>query len=160
MCACVGLLFCYSSEYVLGMENIKNKILKLCSALISRPFSYICNKSIMEGVSPDHLKYAIIRQLYKKGGKSRISNFRPISLLTVFSKVLHKTMYHRLNQHLQINSILVPEEFGFRQDLSTEHAACSLIDRILQAWSNKLHVTEIFCDLVKAFDFVDLEILI
>jgi hypothetical protein len=49
-----------------GYDGIPNKIPKLCSSLISRPFSYICNKSIMESVLPDCLKYAIIRTLYKK----------------------------------------------------------------------------------------------
>jgi hypothetical protein len=57
-------------------------------------------------------------------------------MLTVFSKVLEKTMYHRLNQHLQVNNILVQEQFGFRKDLSTDHAAFSLTNGILQAWND------------------------
>jgi hypothetical protein len=69
-----------------GYDGISTKIPKLCSSPISKPFSYICNKSITESVFPDCLKYATIRTLYKKGKKSGISNYRPISLLTVFSK--------------------------------------------------------------------------
>jgi hypothetical protein len=69
-------------------------------------------------------------------------------------------MYHILNQHLQVNNVLVTEQFGFRKDLSTEHAAFSLTDRILQAWNNKLHVTGIFCDVATACHCVDHEILI
>jgi hypothetical protein len=53
-------------------------------------------------------------------------------MLTVFSKVSEKTMYHRLNQHLQANNILVQEQFGFRKDLSTDHAALSLTNGILK----------------------------
>jgi ribosomal protein S17 len=53
--------------------------------------------SIITGVFPDRLKYAVIKPLYKKGDKVDITNYRPISMLTVFSKVLGKTMYNRLN---------------------------------------------------------------
>jgi riboflavin transporter FmnP len=67
---------------------------------ISSLISFICSMSIMTGVS-DLLKYAVIKPLYKKGDEVDTTNYRPISMLTVFSKVLDKTMYHRLNQHLQ-----------------------------------------------------------
>jgi len=60
--------------------------------------------------------------LHKKGDISNMANYRPISLLPVFSKVFEKAMYHRLNHHLQANSTLATEQYGFRLDLSTEHA--------------------------------------
>jgi hypothetical protein len=52
-----------------------------------------------------------------------MSNYRPISLLTTFSKILEKVMYNRLSNYLQINNILVSEQFGFRKGISTENAA-------------------------------------
>jgi hypothetical protein len=57
----------------------------------------------------------IVRPLYKKRDKTNMSNYRPISLLTTFSKVLEKVMCSRLS-HLQTNNILVPEQFGFRTE--------------------------------------------
>ena len=74
--------------------------------------------SIKSGVFPNHLNYAVVEPLYKKGDKSDITNYRPISMLTSFSKVLEKTIYHRLNQHLSVNNVLVNEQFGFRKHLS------------------------------------------
>jgi len=100
----------------------------------------------MTGVFPDHLKYAVIKPLYMKGERSSIFSYRPISLFTVFSKVLEKTMYHRLNQHMQVNMV---------KDLSTEYAAYSLIDGILNAWNSKIHVAGFFCDLAKALNCIN-----
>jgi hypothetical protein len=95
------------SKKTFSYDGISTEILKLCSSLISRPFSFICNKSILMGVFPDRLKYAVVKPLYKTDERSSTSDYRPISLLTVFSKILEKTMYHRLNQHLKVNNILV-----------------------------------------------------
>jgi hypothetical protein len=81
-----------------GYDGISSNILKLCSAFISAPLSYICNMSIITGVFPERLKYAVIKPLYKKGDKVDITNYRPISMLTVFSKILEKVMHHRLSQ--------------------------------------------------------------
>jgi len=69
-------------------------------------------------------------------------------------------MYCRLNQHLSINNTLAMEQHGFRKDWSTEQAAYILINGILQAWNSKSQVVGIFCDLAKAFDCMNHDILI
>jgi hypothetical protein len=122
--------------------------------------SYICNKSIQTGVFHDHLKYSIVKPLYKNGDRSGISNYRPVSLLRVFSKVLEKTLYCRLNQCLSINNIPATGQYGFRKNRSIEQAAYTLINEILQAWNSKSQVVGTFCDLTKAFDCVNHDILI
>ena len=62
----------------------------MCNSLISKPLSYICNKSIQTGNYPDRLKYATVKPLYKNGDRSGISNYRPISLLPVFFEDITK----------------------------------------------------------------------
>jgi hypothetical protein len=102
-----------------GYDEITSKILKACAPLISQPLSHIYNHSLDTGVLPDHPKISIGKPLFKKGGKTSIRNYRPFSLLMVFSS-LEKVMYNRLSHHMHTNNILVTEQFGFRQGKSRE----------------------------------------
>jgi hypothetical protein len=102
-----------------GYDEISNRIIKLSAPHITSTLTYICNAVLYSGVFPDRLKYAIVRPIYKKGGKQEISNYRPISLLTSISKVFKKIIYDRLYAHLERNNILVQEQFGFRRHHST-----------------------------------------
>jgi hypothetical protein len=129
----ISIICSLKSKNSSGYDGISSNMLKLQRMAISEPLPYICNMSTMTGVFPDRLKYAVIKPLYKEGDKVDMEKYRPISMLSAFSKVLEKTMYHRLNQHLQVNNILIQEQFGFWKDLSTDHAAFSPTNRILQA---------------------------
>jgi hypothetical protein len=64
-------------------------------------------------------------------------------------------MYNRMSHYLKANNILVPEQFGFRREISTKNAAFKLTGCILKLLNQKVHVGGIFCDLAKAFDFVN-----
>ena len=73
----------------------------------------------------------------------------PVVLLTMFCKILEKITYNRLSQHLHTNNILVPEQFGFRKGLSTDTAACKLIDTVFKSLNQQRHVGEMRCDMAK-----------
>ena len=81
------------------------------------------------GIFPCRLKYAEVVPLLKKGDKEDTSNYRPISLLTAFSKVFEKVIYVRLSQH----SVLMNEQFGFKAKSSTAKPTFNLINGILEA---------------------------
>jgi hypothetical protein len=85
-----------------------------------------------------------------------LTNYRPSSLLTVFSKVLEEVMYNRLGHHMHTNNILVPEQFCIRQG----NAAFKLTNSVLKSVNQKIHVGGIFCDLTKASDCVNHELLL
>jgi Notch-like protein len=79
-----------------GYDEISTKILKTSAPFISSPLSFICNNSILSGIFPTRLKYDIVKPLINKAGKGNIANYRPISLLTSFSKFFEKIIYDRL----------------------------------------------------------------
>jgi hypothetical protein len=143
-----------------GYDGVSNKMLKLCQKQLRKPLAHIINKSISTGIYPERLKYAVINPLHKKGDKLSIYNYRPISLVTGFAKIFEAVMYQKLYQHLEYYKILQPEQFGFQNGLSTEDAMYKLTNVILKAWNNKEHVIGIFCDITKAFDCVNHELLL
>jgi hypothetical protein len=71
-----------------GYDEITSRILKTCLSLISHPLNYIYNHSLCTGIFADRLITAVVKPLFKKGDKTSITTYRPILLLTVFSKVL------------------------------------------------------------------------
>ena len=73
-----------------GYDEITTKILKISSPFIVSPLTYICNRMLSTGTFPDRLKYSEIKPIYKKGDKTLITNYRPISLLPLFSKILKR----------------------------------------------------------------------
>ena len=93
-----------------GYEGISTKLIKLSSLFISSPLTYICNKSLSSGIFPDHMKYAVVKPLFKKSDNSEVSNYRPISFLSSFSKVLEKVMLNQLQNHLNNYKILAEEQ--------------------------------------------------
>ena len=66
-----------------GYDETTNKILKTFTCLIIHPLSYIYNHPLCTGIFPDCLKNAVVKPLYKKGDKSSMTNYRPLSLLSV-----------------------------------------------------------------------------
>jgi len=74
-----------------GYDGISTKLLKISSPFITSPLTHICNKSISSGTFPDRLKYAVVRPLFKKGDKTKLLNYRPISMLSSFFKSTRKS---------------------------------------------------------------------
>jgi hypothetical protein len=132
----------------------------LCGEQIVKPLTHIYDLSVSSGIYPDRLKYTNIIPCFKNGDLTEVANYRPISLLTSFSKLFEMLVFSRLKQHLTRNDILAPEQYSFCKDTTIQTAVFTLTDIVHKAWNNKEHVVGIFCDLTKAFDCVTHDLLI
>jgi hypothetical protein len=143
-----------------GYDEITPKIVKISKPFIIAPIINICNKMLSQGIFPERLKYSLITPIYKGGDKSSNTNYRPISLLPVFSKIFEMVINHRLITHLNSQAILNEQQYGFRKGTSTDNASFALLHEILTALDNKQVVGGLFCDLHKAFDCIDHDLLL
>ena len=137
---------------MLLIKNVVHEIVK--------PFTYICNKSLNEAVFPDAMKIAKILPIFKAGNKEEFTNYRPVSLLPQFSKVLEKIFDARLSKFISKHDILCDSQYGFRQNRSTASALLELIENITSNTDKKCVTLGVFIDLKKAFDTIDHTLLI
>ena len=136
-----------NDKKAVGPNSIPIKVLKLLKGILSKPLEIIFNVSFSTGIVPDSIKIARVIPVFKKGNHNSLSNYRPISLLSIFNKLLEKLMYNRLINFLEKNNILFEKQFGFRAHHSTEHAIFSIVNKIHQAIEEKSYSCGIFLDL-------------
>ena len=100
-----------SNKKTCQQEDILCKIIRLNKDLIAKFIAENCNSCIDEGEFPSELKHADIVQIHKKKAKSDKINYRPVSILSNYSKVYEKLLYNQLDQYFE--NILFPSQCGF-----------------------------------------------
>ncbi|XP_057290861.1 uncharacterized protein LOC130613549 [Hydractinia symbiolongicarpus] len=97
--------------------NFPIKFIKQNCDLLSEPLSIIINKSFSEGVFPDALKYAKVIPLFKNGTRHEAKNYRPVSILPLFDKIIEKIMHKKLMTFLDQYKIISPSQYGFQKGI-------------------------------------------
>ena len=143
-----------------NVNDFSPLILKKNAHHIAGPLTKLFNQSIQSGKFPDILKCANVIPLYKKGAKTDINNYRPISLLNVFSKIYEKVMKKFLVSFLDSNKILSKAQYGFQRNKSTEDVLIQFSKNIYEQLNKSNSVLSIFIDFSKAFDTVPHKILL
>ena len=138
-----------------GPYSISVDILKLLKSFLSTPLKILFNNSFLSGNVPNALKLPNVIPVFKKGSQTSLSNYRPISLLSIFHKLLERLMYNRLVSFLDKHHVLFEKQFGFRSKHSTDHAILSIVDKIQKAIEERNYSCGIFLDFSKAFDTVN-----
>ena len=145
-----------------GYDGIHSYFLKIAADVISNTLCYLFVHSFSLGIFPRSLKIAKVISVFKSGAKHNtgISNYRPISILPCFSKVLEKLILKRTESFLSKNFILLPRQYGLCAGRSIFHALLDVMTNTYDKISEKMFTALMMLDLKKAFDSVNHDILL
>ncbi|RVE41685.1 hypothetical protein evm_013673 [Chilo suppressalis] len=143
-----------------GFDGFSTKVIKNVGHLIAVPLSHVINLSFDTGVFPKKLKQAIVKPLFKKGDRENISNYRPITLLSILSKVVEKIIYKNIYNFFEKYDIFIKEQNGFRKKVSVNTAIFDLVKKAVITMDKTRPSCAVYMDMTKAFDRVDHKLLL
>jgi len=145
-----------------GLDPAPMWLIKECILLLAPLITYICNRSLSEGIMPESQKSAIVTPLLKKPNldKSDVKNYRPISNLSFISKLIERCVSAQLTDYVNLNHLIPSHQSAYRSGHSTETALLKVYSDCVDA-IDRGEVTLLgMLDMSAAFDTVDHEILI
>lgn len=142
-------------HYGLSIKMIKMNIEPLIT-----PLTLLYNKCLEEGNFPSPLKISKLIPIHKKGDIDCPDNFRPIAIVPIISKIFEIIIKIKIVSYFEKNSILSPSQFGFRKHKSCIKALITLIECVVEGFDDGRNTYATMCDLTKAFDCVNIEILL
>ena len=143
-----------------GFDQIEVNVINQIYNHIKKSLIRIFGDSVKLGVFLEKLELAKVTPIFELGKNEHLTNYRPISVLPCFSKILERIMYNRLYEYLTKNNLLFDNQFGFRKGHSTKHALIELVNRIYNSFNESRYTLGVFTDLWKAFDTVNRNILL
>ena len=132
-----------------GYDELPASIAKQCIDNYVVPLTYIINMSLLEGIFPSELKLANVVPIFKSGESDKVTNYRPISVLSFFSKIFEKIIYNYVVHFMDKNDTIYKHQFGFRKKHSTHHAIITLVDKITSSLDSGDIIIGVFLDLKK-----------
>lgn len=144
-----------------GVDQVPGRLVIEACEIISKPLSFLINRSFLDGIFPADLKHSKVVPVYKKNGsKNNIKNYRPIAVQCHFAKVFESAYNSRLVAYLNMNNLISPCQHGFRHGYSTETAISQALNYLHEGLNTKKKMMGLFFDLSRAFDTVDHDLLL
>ena len=137
-----------------GPDGISPRLLKYAARELSYPLALLFNKSLRLGVFPSSWKIANVIPVFKNGEREIVSNYRPISLLSIIGKTMEKCIFTHLYNYFNRHNVITSLQSGFRPGDSTINQLLSITDDLGRVLDSGKEVRVIFCDVSKAFDRV------
>ena len=134
-------------------SDTPTKNIKLNSDIFSNLIYKHFNCYIDKAEFPNDLKHTDIVPIYKKNNKCEKENYRPVSILSNFSKFYEKLMYNQLYEYFE--NILFPSQWGFRKGYSAQHCLLVMIEKFKEAIDRGYEFGALLTDLSKAFDCIN-----
>ena len=150
----LDLLKSLDPQKATGPDGISSRLLKEAGASIVSPLTKLINLSLSSSKVPSLWKKANIIPIHKKGDKDQTNNYRPISLLSITSKILERIVFKHLYNFLHTNKLLTKFQSGFITGDSTINQLAFLYHTFCEALDHKKDIRVVFCDISKAFDKV------
>ena len=142
-------------------DGFKQKVVLNDANILAPVIAHLVNCSLQAGSCPKNSKLARVIPVYKlKGDKHLYENYRPISLLSSFSKIVERLIYDKIFDFLVRCNIIFKSQFGFRKGHNTTHATLDFVKAIEEAIAEGDMAIGVFCDLSKAFDTLNHHLLI
>jgi hypothetical protein len=135
-----------------GFDGVPCNVIKSCGHLVAKPLAIVINQSFKEGKYPDLIKTSKVVPIHKKGEKDVVSNFRPVAVQSVFSKIFEVIFLRRLIPFLENNDILSDAQYGFRKNKATTDAVFALLTSVFNSIDCSEVIFSLFYDMTKAFD--------
>ena len=157
-CSVRSALMSLTQNKACGPDNISARTIIECREELVVPLMKICNLSVTSGVFPTRWKSANIVPIYKKGDKKTAGNYRSVSLLPLFAKILEKVVYHQLFLH--VSPVLCNEQHGFVPGRSCTSNLAVFLTSAWEAMSEGYQTDVIYTDFSAAFQSVDHRLLI
>ena len=134
-----------------GADFISNKLLKQIAPIIITPLHHLINLSLETGYVHRELKLAKVIPVFKDGDRHEFTNYRPISLLSSFAKLLEKVVSRQILGFLNANNVLYKHQYGFRAKHNTSHPVLHFTNKIFNSLNQNPSATTlaIFIDLKK-----------
>ena len=143
-----------------GPDQPQNKFIKIGHKAITPILTKLINRCFQSGIFPSILKKSTVMPIFKAGDRRMPTNYRPISLLPPFAKIIERCIHSRLTNFFIKNQIIDTNQYGFQKGISTEMAISKVFEELALRMDKKLTTCAIFLDIRKAFDSVNHEILI